>query len=87
MSCRLEGVPMVDVQDGLFGDWCELNFENGIPESAKKDLELVYDAVNIAEETQSAAIGRRAGLPDSRAVTFIACVIAEYDRFWKGLLT
>src|SRR5262245_43308006 len=23
LACRLEGVPMVDVHDGLFGDWCE----------------------------------------------------------------
>jgi Fe-S-cluster containining protein len=37
MACRLEGVPMVDVHEGLFGDWCELNFVDGVPESAKRD--------------------------------------------------
>jgi len=30
LACRLEGVPMVDRHDGLFGDWCELNFQNGV---------------------------------------------------------
>src|SRR5213593_63159 len=33
LSCRLEGVPMVDVCEGLFGDWCEFNFTQGVPET------------------------------------------------------
>ena len=34
LSCRLEGVPMVDLHQGLFFDWCELNFKEGVPEKA-----------------------------------------------------
>src|SRR5262245_21718987 len=30
LACRLEGVPMVDVEQELFGDWCELNFKDGV---------------------------------------------------------
>jgi hypothetical protein len=58
MSCRLEGVPMVDTHDGLFSDWCELNFVNGVPEAAWKDLEQDYDTINLSEETQSAEVDR-----------------------------
>src|SRR5689334_19636010 len=35
LPCRLEGVPMVDVRDGVFGDWCELNFKDGVSHSMK----------------------------------------------------
>jgi len=78
MSCRLEGAPMIDVRDGLFGDWCELNFENGLPESASSDFALDYDAINADEESRSTAVARRAGLPDPRAITFIPSAIVEH---------
>jgi Fe-S-cluster containining protein len=64
LSCRLEGVPMVDVHDGLFGDWCELNFTEGVSKEAMTDLQLDYDAINDATE-------------NSGDVTFIASVIAS----------
>src|SRR5262245_59794433 len=83
LSCRLEGVPMIDVRDGLFGDWCELNFKEGIPEGAAKDLQQDYDAIGAADDMRSAEVARRAGVSDPRAVTFIPSVIAEYDTFWK----
>jgi len=86
LACRLEGVPMVDVNEGLFGDWCELNFVEGVPDSAMRDLKLDYNRIDASEETRSAAIARQSGLPDPRAVTFIPSVIAEFDRFWKFLL-
>jgi Fe-S-cluster containining protein len=69
LSCRLEGVPMVDVRDGLFGDWCELNFTAGIPKEAMADLQLDYDAINEAGE-------------NTGDVTFIASVVAQYREFW-----
>jgi len=83
MSCRLEGVPMVDVRDGLFGDWCELNFEDGFPDAARQDFELDYDRINAREESESAAVASRAGLDNPRAITFIPSVIAEHENFWK----
>jgi Fe-S-cluster containining protein len=86
LSCRLEGVPMVDIKDGLFGDWCELNFEEGIPEAAEVDLKQDYDAIAELDYAGSAAVAERAGIADSKAVTFIASVIAEFEGFWKALL-
>jgi Fe-S-cluster containining protein len=83
LACRLEGVPMVDVHEGLFGDWCELNFKEGIPENALSDLEQDYNHIDQLQETRSAGVAQRAGLSDQRAVTFIPSVIAEYESFWK----
>jgi Fe-S-cluster containining protein len=70
LSCRLEGVPMVDVRDGLFGDWCELNFTDGVSKEAMADLKLDYDAINDAAE-------------NTGEVTFIASVVAQYEKFWR----
>jgi len=86
LACRLEGVPMVDIREGLFGDWCELNFKDGLPESAVADLEQDYDRIDEAQEAQSAVVARRANLPDPRVVTLIPSVIAEYESFWKQWL-
>ena len=82
LACRLEGVPMVDVSDGLFGDWCELNFKNGVSETALVELKQDYDEIGALQDMRSAVVARRARISDSHAVTFIASVIAEYDRFW-----
>jgi Fe-S-cluster containining protein len=82
MACRLEGVPMVDVNDGLFGDWCELNFKNGVAKSALADLAQDYDRIAQSQEARSAVEAERAGLSDSLAVTFIPSVIVESD-FWN----
>ena len=83
LACRLEGVPMVDLQDGLFGDWCELNFKDGVPEKALTDLKQDYNHIDQLQETKSAAVARQAGISDHRAVTLIPSVIAEYGSFWK----
>jgi hypothetical protein len=83
LACRLEGVPMVDVQDGLFGDWCELNFKEGVPEKALTDLKQDYNRIDQLQEDRSAAVARRAGISDHYAVTLIPSVIAEYEGFWK----
>jgi Fe-S-cluster containining protein len=48
LACRLEGVPMIDIKTGPFGDWCELNFMNGIPAEARSMLALDYDALEQA---------------------------------------
>jgi Fe-S-cluster containining protein len=87
MACRLEGVPMIDVHDGLFGDWCELNFTQGIPKSAKTDLQQDYEAIDTEQDRRSSDCARRAGLPNARAVTFIPSVISEYRSFWSALVS
>ena len=86
VACRLEGVPMVDIHEGLFGDWCELNFKEGIPAKALNDLRQDYNRIDEVQETRSAAVAQRAGLSDHRAVTLIPSVIAEYETFWKELI-
>jgi Fe-S-cluster containining protein len=82
LACRLEGIPMVDVREGLFADWCELNFGDGLPEAAAADLVMDYNRIDESQEQESAFVAGLYGLPDHRAVTFIASVIAEYDSFW-----
>jgi hypothetical protein len=83
LACRLEGVPLVDVQEGLFGDWCELNFTEGIPEKVLTDLEQDYNHIDLLQETRSAGVAQQAGISDHRVVTFIPSVIAEYESYWK----
>jgi len=86
LACRLEGLPMVDVNDGLFGDWCELNFTNGVQKEALDDLRLDYyelqEVEQIATEILSdALLGER-----RRDVTvFIASVVADFEDYWKRL--
>ncbi len=86
LACRLEGVPMVDIRQGLFGDWCELNFKDGIPQSALAELEQDYDRLDELQESQSSDVARRAELSDPRAVTFIPSVIVEHESFWKRFI-
>jgi len=83
LACRLEGVPMVDKHEGLFADWCELNFKEGLPKTVEYDLSLDYNQIDAAQDRESAEVAVRFGLPDQRLVTFIPSVIAEYDNFWK----
>jgi Fe-S-cluster containining protein len=86
LQCRLEGVPLIDVTEGAFGDWCELNFKEGIPEKAAAEIALNYNEIDSVQEARSSEIARHAGLPDSDALTFIPSVIAEFESFWKHLL-
>lgn len=50
IACRLEGLPMVDARDGLFSDWCELNFRQGMAPELAKDLRLDYYAIQQIEQ-------------------------------------
>ena len=77
---------MIDAHEGPFGDWCELNFTNGIPEDTAKDLQQDYSAIDASDEIHSTGVARRVRLPDHRVVTFIPTVIAEFDSFWKLLV-
>jgi Fe-S-cluster containining protein len=87
LACRLEGVPMVDAQRQLFGDWCELNFKDGVPETALTDLQCDYDSLDVSDESRSAAVARQAGIADHGAITFIPTVIAKYAEFWKRFIS
>jgi hypothetical protein len=67
----------VDVHDGLFGDWCELNFKDGVSEKAKDDLRQNYDRIAEVDEACSAEVAQRDGVSDHRLVTFIPSVIVD----------
>jgi Fe-S-cluster containining protein len=86
LACRLEGVPVVDIRQGLFADWCELNFKEGIPEGSTVDFQQDYDQIDAIQEARSASVAEHAGVDGPRTVTFIPSVIVEYDEFWKDLV-
>ncbi len=86
-ACRMEGVPMVDVQDGVFGDWCELNFRSGLSAQALQDLTRDYYAMQETDEAATAAAAKSLlGRPARQVTVFIPSVIVQFDRFWKPLL-
>lgn len=87
LACRLEGAPMVDVQDGLFGDWFELTFTEGVPPEAIRDLERDYYQMQDDEENLTEALTQT--LLDNklnRAPVFIPSLVVEFESFWKRLL-
>lgn len=45
---------MVDIHQGLFGDWCELNFKGVIPEGAAVDFQQDCDRIDAIQEARSA---------------------------------
>jgi len=87
LACRLEGLPMVDRRDGLFADWCELNFVNGVSQTARADLTLDYDAIAVADEVASAEVAAVAGISDPESVVFVPSVVVHFERFWNHVLS
>ncbi len=79
---------MVDSRDGLFGDWCELNFKEGLPSGALEILTRDYYAIQAAEDISNEVmtdllLGKR----DPEATVFIPSVITEYPSYWQRLVT
>jgi Fe-S-cluster containining protein len=87
LACRLEGVPMVDARDGLFGDWCELNFTQGIPRQALPGLELDYGGIQDVEDALTEELSLRLYGRSQRSLTvFIPSLLAEFVPFWNASL-
>ncbi len=87
LACRLEGVPMVDEHDGLFGDWCEFNFTDGVGAESQEDLQRNYYALQDVERSSTAALSELFLGERLEAVTvFIPSLIVEYESFWAPLL-
>ncbi len=87
LACRLEGTPMVDVRDGIFGDWCELNFVEGLTEQALNDLRLDHCGIRTAELSTAQVLMRI--LPAGRtaeATIFIPTLIVDYECFWQRVI-
>jgi hypothetical protein len=80
LACILEGIPMVDAQDGLFGDWCELNFREGVSAEALKDLRLNYYEIQAIEQEVTAYVSLHFPIDLKKENTlFIPSVIAASD--------
>jgi Fe-S-cluster containining protein len=83
LACRLEGLPMVDAQDGLFGDWCELNFIAGVPPASLKDLECDYYELRNVEEVATEIVSEEVTGCERRQLTvFIPSIVAGFESFW-----
>jgi hypothetical protein len=78
---------MVDARDGLFGDWCELNFTGGISEARRRTLVLDYAGIQELDDslTERLATGLL-GRPARCATVFIPSLIAEFESFWRPRL-
>lgn len=87
LVCRLEGIPMVDDHDGLFGDWCELNFVEGVTEEAQGSLQWDYYGLQDAERASTRELSESLLGERQEALTvFIPSIIVEYEQFWAPLL-
>lgn len=87
LACRLEGAPLVDTADGLFGDWCELNFTSGVPDKAHDVLRRDYYALQQLEEAATAEASRALwGVSLRRATIFIPSLVSALDEYWRPLL-
>jgi Fe-S-cluster containining protein len=84
-ACRLEGIPMVDSQDGLFGDWCELNFKEGIPPDVSIDLRLDYYEIRAIEQEAAEHLSCcLLGQQQAEATVFLPSIPATFENFWKS---
>ncbi len=82
LACRLEGFPMIDAQDGLFGDWCELNFVEGLPPESSRDFRLDYYEMQAVEREATRSLSRRlCGRQVDEAAVFIPSVIASHPNY------
>ena len=78
---------MVDARDGLFGDWCELNFTEGVPPGPSSVLARDYYESQRVEEICTRALSPGAlGRVWSRATTFIPSLVVTFDAFWLPAL-
>jgi Fe-S-cluster containining protein len=87
LACILEGLPMVDVRDGLFDDWCRLNFTEGLDGEILRGLALDYSGIEATVERVSGNLVIAAPVfPSREATIFIPSVVAAYESFWKSLV-
>jgi len=86
-ACVLEGIPMVDFRDGLFDDWCEFNFTEGIDPALEKDLRLdYYDMQATIQQVTESLIERIPALPKKEATVFVPSVVASFESLWRDLV-
>jgi len=84
LACRLEGVPMVDAQDGLFGDWCALNFRGGTTPELLESLRLDYYQIQAAECAATAHLSQYLfGVRRDEMTIFIPSAIVASDALFS----
>ncbi len=71
---------MVDMQDGPFDDWCELNFVDGIPPELKRDDFRIEE---IEQDSTEPSSERFLGTMLTQASVFSHSLIVEYGPFWS----
>jgi Fe-S-cluster containining protein len=86
LACRLEGLPMVDIEDGPFSDWCELNFSEGLTEADIENLGFDYHTLQeledlVTEALSESTLGRRS----ADITLFIPSLVVQTEGFWKLL--
>ncbi len=82
-ACILEGIPMVDVRDGPFDDWCEFNFAGGVAREAEADLRLDYYEIEATIRRVSQCLLER--LPSharTETTVFIPSIVVAFESFW-----
>jgi Fe-S-cluster containining protein len=88
MACRLEGIPMVDARDGLFGDWCELNFTEGVPPEVQQTLKRDYYDLWDQEKNATASVSERLlGERHEVLTVFIPSLLVHFEDHWARLLS
>ena len=74
---------MVDPHDGVFGDWCELNFKEGVSSGMEEHLRLDYYELQEVEQEATAYLSSLLlGSRQEEATVFLPSVIASFDTFW-----
>ncbi len=87
LACRLEGIPMVDSRDGLFGDWCELNFRGGVSAELAEDLRMDYYEVQAIEHEVTGRLSQiLLGSRQDEATAFIPSILLHILNYGDGLL-
>jgi len=87
LACRLEGAPMIDVEDGPFGDWCELNFTGDISSNAASALKRDYGRIQQVEAGSTILLSKLLlGQPLESVTIFIPSLIVEFKGWWQKSL-
>jgi Fe-S-cluster containining protein len=88
LACILEGVPMVDARDGLFDDWCELNFAAGVAGEVAEDLILDYYGIEAVGERTTAELFRSIPCFSGEETTvFLPSIVVAYESFWEEVVS
>jgi len=84
LACILEGVPMVDALDGLFDDWCGLNFTSGMDGRVEEDLVLDYYGIEATvERATKDLLGSIPSFSGKATSVFLPSIVVAFESFWN----